>query len=477
MKNKENNRMVQLRNKKTRQITNARKGMNVDGWVNILTGLNVKTRDKKQSAEIYWHRTDQTTAEALLTSDDMGGKIASIIPFDGTREGITWKIDSADESESTVSEITKKLTSEFERLCVWKKFSWAWTQARAYGGACVFISIDDGLDLSEPINPGAIRKINALHVMNRWDLDFDYTQLISDLSSPHYGTPEVYRYNMSSGPSNSNSYIEIHHTRLIRFDGEMLPDRLYVKNDYWHDSVYGKLLAPLRNYSTTHDTIATVLQEINQPVFKIQGLTEAIAQDEDELVLDKIQIVNMVRSSLRAIVLDAEDEFMNMQSALPGIKDLVHLTKERLTAASGIPHTRLMGESPGASLGEAGRSELIDYYDMVSTQQENKIRSQINKITEMIFAQIEIPISEPKEWTFEFNPLYQQDQETIIRTRNMQADIDVKYMREGVYDSVEVAKSRFGSNEYSYETNLDPDIQMEREDPSGPDENVENGVS
>lgn len=459
------NRMIELRRKTTSKIVKAKK-VNLDNWVNSLTGVGVVNRDKKLNAEIFWQPTNEADAEALLSSDDMGGKIAWAIPYDGTREGITWKIDSEDENDEEAKKVAKKLDMEIERLCAFEKFSWAWTVARAYGGALAFISVDDGQsDLSVPLNPGAIRSIKAIHILNRWDVDFNTMDLISDLTDPAYGTPEFYRYNMSSGPSNKNGeQILIHHSRVIRFDGEKLPDRLFIKNDYWHDSIYGRLKGPLRNYATTHDTIATILQEINQPVYKIQGLAEAVAQDESNLVMTKVDMINRVRSSLRAIVLDSEDDFINMQNTLPGSRDLVDLTKERLTAASGIPHTRLMGESPGASLGEAGRSELIDYYDMVKAQQEKNLRRPLIRLAELIFMQIEDSISEPDEWTFEFNPLYQQDQESLIRTRGMQADIDVKYMREGVYDALEVAKSRFGTGEYSYETVLDPDLQEEREE-------------
>jgi hypothetical protein len=72
---------------------------------------------------------------------------------------------------------------------------------------------------------------------------------------------------------------------------------------------------------------------------------------------------------------------------------------------------------------------------------------------------------EPDGLTFEFNPLYQQDQKTLIETRKLQADIDNIYMTNGVYDSFEVAANRFGKGEFSYETSLEMDSESREESP------------
>jgi hypothetical protein len=158
---------------------------------------------------------------------------------------------------------------------------------------------------------------------------------------------------------------------------------------------------------------------------------------------------------MRAIVLDKEDVFSQNQIQLTGAKDLVDLTTRRLVAATPIPHTRLLGEAAGASLGEAGRSELTDYYDYIKSQQLLTLQAPITRLTEIMFHQIELDITEPEAWSFTFDPLYQQDQKALIETRKIQADIDNIYMTQGVYDSFEVAENRFGSGEFSYETSLD----------------------
>ncbi len=441
--------MKKLKNIRTAVTSKVNQVIRTDGWVNVLTGLGTTARDKNTSSQLSWNRINRSLAENLFSADDIGGKIAKMIPGDGTREGVTWQVSGDVDNESS-NKIISMLDSEFERLQVWEKFNWAWSLARAYGGSIIYMSIDDGEEPDKPLVAERIREIKSLYVIDRWDLDINSGDVISDLSSPDFGTPKFYNYVSASG-----GFIKIHKSRVIRFDGEKLPSRLFVKNGYWHDSIYQKLSEAIRNYSTGHGNLATILQEVNQPVFKIDGLHDAIAQDEDDLVLKRLQIVNNLRSTLRAVCLDKEDDFSFMQTALGGVSDLMRIITNRLVSASDIPHTRLLGESPGASLGEQGKSEKIDYFDSVKILQESELRDPINKIKEIILNQVDKKVSIPEEITFSFNPLYQQDQKGIIETRKIQADIDNIYMTQGVYDAVEVAENRFGATEYSYETNIE----------------------
>lgn len=433
-------------------VSNNKSNLTADGWVNVLTGLNVVGKDKNLGASISWRPTDRGRCEGLFAADDLGGKIAKTIPFDGTRAGITWKVPSSSDVRAAQGSIDF-VESECDRLDFWGASFWAWSLARAYGGSVIYVSLDDSMDIESPVKLSRIRKINSLRVFDRWELSADTTSIISDLSDPNYGYPEYYHYNPNGSFGVENNYVRIHHSRLIRFDGERLPDRLYVSNNYWHDSIFTKLYDALRNYTTGQGALASVIQETNQACFKIEGLHEAISQDEDELVYKRIQIINELRSSMRAVVLDKEDDFVFMQTALTGVSNLMSDLTSRLVAASEIPHTRLLGEST-SGLSDKSRSVLIDYYDMVASSQKMNLSKPIQRMRELVFAQRGV-VSDTENMIFTFNPLFQQDLEAQIRTRQIQATIDKMYMDNGVYAADEVAFNRFSSGEYSFETSLD----------------------
>jgi phage-related protein (TIGR01555 family) len=421
--------------------------VNMDGWFNIITGMGT-AKDKSTYSDLRWRKTSRNVAEALFSADEMGNKIARIIPYDGTREGVTWNMDKSANQE----EVIKFIEKEFRRLKVWTSLARAWTLARVYGGAVIYMSISDGRSISQPVNWKSVKKINSLRVIDRWDLNHMGTDIISDISNPKFGTPRFYRYQPSEAIQDA-SEIVIHNSRLIRFDGMYLPSRLYVDNDYWHDSIYGSLTTAIRNYSTNHEAIGPIIAAIAQPVYKIEGLSEALAMGKDELILAKLKQVELMRSTSQAIVLDKEDDFTTVAHNVAGGKDLIDLTIQRLVAGSDIPHTRLLGQSP-SGLGATGQAELINYYDSVKSMQELHLQEAIETLIEGIFSQ-NGAVERPEDLDFRFNPLFQQDRESEIKSRMMQAKVDTDYFNMGAVTVDEVARSRFGTGRYSYETVLD----------------------
>lgn len=446
--------------KNSNKSKNGTEKFNSDGWFNIITGMGT-SRDKSTFNELQWLQTREVTAENLYAADEMGSKVARIIPYDGTREGVTFNMDKGADHQ----EVNKFIEKEFKRLKVWDTFSWAWILARVYGGAVVFLSVDDGRQLHRPLKWDKVKEIRNLTVFDRWELDVTSTDIIDDIADPDFGKPEFYTYQTANSPGAVTAkMIRIHHTRVIRFDGVQLPTRLYNRNGYWHDSIYGSLAKALSNYASTHNSIATIISDFNQPVYRIEGLTEAIAQDEDELVIKKLQTVDLMRSTARAIVLDKEDEFQNVSTNVAGGRELIDLTVQRLVAGSDVPHTRLLGNSP-SGLGATGEAELINYYDSVKSIQNVTLRGPLDFIVEGIFSQTTATVEKPEDLTYEFNPLFQQNQEKEIKTRHLQAEIDEKYNAMGVYTPQETADARFGTGKYNYETVLEEGVVRVRPEP------------
>lgn len=425
---------------------------NLDGWSNIYTGLGTSKDKSVYSEKKRWRPLPRTVCESLFSADEIGAKAAKIIPYDATREGITWNMEEREDHEDVV----KFLDTEFDRLDVWSTFAWAWTLARVYGGSLVYISVDDGVkDLSRPLNPKRIKKVKALRVFDRHEVTVTSMDIDNDLGSDNYNKPEFYMVNDPLVYDTSNEQLIIHHSRFIRFEGVQLPNDQYIKNNYWSDSIYNGLYDALRNYGVTHDAIAVILQEFNQPVYGIEGLSEALANDAEELVIQKVELTNLMRSVARAIILDKEDEFTNVSTNVAGGKELVDLTVQRLVAGIDVPHTRLLGNSP-TGLGGTGMSELINYYDNVRAQQKVVLRSPVKTVEDLLFNQTLAP-EKPEDLAFQFNPLFQLDREKEERSRQMQADIDETYINTGVLTPQEVADSRFATGRYSYETIINPE--------------------
>ncbi len=440
-------------------------GFNADAWQNIMTGLQTP-KDKGTYSEIAnWTPLDENTCQSMYATDEAARKCAVLVPTDAVREGISWNMDETERHE----EVIKYIDSEFRRLSVMEQLREAWIQANVYGGSIALMVVDDGSrKLSTPLKADRVKEFKALRVFNKHEVYIESSDIITDLSSEYYGEPLFYRYTPDIGVGDSKE-IKIHRSRVLRFDGNELPRDLYVRNGYWHDSIYKALFEAIKNYSVVHETVASMVYDFQTPLYKIEGLSEALAQDEDELIVKKVQIAHLTKSINRALVLDAQDEFENISLGVSGISELVDLTIQRLVVGMRVPKTIFLGVSP-SGLSGTGYSELINYYDNVKSMQQVKLRKGLELITDLIFEQ-DSAMDRPEGLVFNFNPLFQLDREAEQKARKLQADIDSIYIDKGVVSREEITESRFGHGNYNYETILDENLG-ERVPSSNPGEST-----
>lgn len=421
--------------------------MKNDGWFNVLTGLGVRGKDKRIGAQVLWLPFTETDCENLYGHDDVAAKVVDIVPEQAFREGYEIKVPE----EAGGVDTQKKIMEEIERLDVDSKFEETWKWARCYGGGAIFIDADDSTDLAKPLNPAAIQTIKNLVVFNRFELN--YMKIDSNIHSKNFGFPESYMISSSHGANTQ----EIHYSRFIRFDGVKLPTRLFIQNNYWGDSILNRLLNALRNFNLAQDSAASTLQDFRQGILKLNNLADMLASGDDALVKQRIEIMNLSKSVLNAVVLDAENEdYTYISNQLSGADGLLDRVTQRLVIATGMPHTVVLGDSP-SGLGASGESEKKDFYDQISSLQESILRPRLVRMFDLILAQKVGPTGGKPipNLTFDFRPLWQMSSKEDAEVKKLTAETDQIYIQNGVVDPSEVAISRFGGDTYSTETSID----------------------
>jgi hypothetical protein len=412
--------------------------------VNVLTGLGLRSKDKRVNASICYEPLTERDAEELYGADDIAARVVDIVPQEGTRRWIN--VNGLEkEQETSLNDILKGLYAR-DRL------SLAWTWSRLYGGAGVFVNMQDGLDPSMPVDPNRIKSIKSLTVLSRYEL-YSGSNINSDILSNNFGYPEMYQLQARSAGADSR---KIHYTRILRFDGADLPRNLFIENNYWGDSVLTRLLNALRNFNGSHDSAASILHDFRQGVLKLKHLADMIASNDDSLVTKRIELMNLCRSVLNTIVLDDEESYEQQISPVTGVKELLEAVNKRLATATGLPHTIVFGESP-SGLGASGDSEKSDFYDQVSAQQELKLRKPLEYLITLILLSKDGPTNGivPEGWGFEFNSLWQMDDKEKAEIRKVTAESDAIYIDRGVLDPTEARNSRFGGESYSIETQIE----------------------
>ena len=416
-----------------------------DGWANVLTGLNVLGKDKKVSAKVEWIRKEEPELDELFSGDEMARKIVEKPVQEATKKG--WTLIGLDQDK--IDAIEKRARD----LKLQDNIIQAATWARLYGGAGIMFS--GGL-LDDERRPG--QKISSLFTMNKFELYPNYSDIQKDITKPMFGLPMVYRFFSRQAIDNSN--VQIHHSNIIRFDGLPLPRRHWIQNSYWGDSVLNAIEHLIRNYQTTGDSMATIVQDFSTAVYKIKNLADMIGSDGEMNVIKRMELVNMAQSIVRAVVIDADGEdFEHRSRPVAGIGEVAGESKDRLVAGTDFPHTVLFGTSPAGGLGPSGNHELDNWYNYLMTYQTNYLKEKILQAYKMIAEELNIDFSKAD---LEFPPLYQTDEKEQADIRKLNADTDAIYIDRGVYSPEQVAESRFGSGKDT------SDIELEN-DPSIPD--------
>ena len=429
-------------------------GSNTYGWQNAATGLGVFGMDKRTAASVLWKKLWWSDVENLYAADDMAAKIVDTVPKEGTRKGFTLRGIAAEKASD--------LYDAFVRLNGEAMFLQAWQWARLYGGAAILVGVEDGQDdLSQPLDINRVQKIKSLTPMHRFELYWTGSNLIDDITSKWFGYPG--EYNFISSRAVGLPQKTIHHSRLIRFEGARLPQRLFIANYYWHDSVLTRAFNPLRNFQTTHDSIAAIAQDFRQAIMSVKGLAEMLATDKGNAALiSRLATFNQAKSVLNTVLIDKEETYTQQVASLTGIKDLLDNVNNRLVAASGgIPHTVLLGEGAHGGIGaKGGASENRDFYDMISSEQEQNFRPAIERFFQIAIGSKQFPNIDQDDrdkLKITFDPLWQMDDSQTATLHKDQAQADQMYIDMGVLMPDEVATNRFKDDGFNLQTTIDQD--------------------
>lgn len=427
----------------------------LDEWQNAMTGLGQMLRDKKTSAKaVYRGLLTQSECEQIYAVDKLHRKIADKLPEDATRRWLELDIPDADDA------LKKNIQDEHDRLQIRQRVFEAWSAARINGGAALFINTGEKDEqLKEPLNPDKINSIINLVVLTRWELWCSSSDIETDIAEPNYGYPTTYELRPQGI---SKSGLKIHHTRLIRFDGEKLPEQLRRMNQYWHDSVFTGTYTALRNYGMSVSAAASLLAEFRQLYYYVKNLAASLGAGKKDVLRKRIEAQELARSVLGTFLLDLEEEKMESTSiTLAGFADTLEIIKLALQANTEMPHTVLFNESP-SGLGATGRSEQEQWYDSVSSQQEIYLSPKLDLLYDLIFRAKRGPTKGkvPEDWTYEYNPLWAPTDKEKAETEKLEAETAEIWIGNQVLESSEVREDYFPEKKQlaKYDPKTDPSL-------------------
>ncbi len=418
----------------------------MDSWKNLLTSVD-SGGGRNNFVFQREYRIDDQTLEDMFHGDAYAARIVSAVPEDALRRG--FRIKCGD------SVIETAIQSNLEEHHLQSKVTHAWTWAKLFGGAVIFVGADDGRDPSWPLDLGTIASVRFLTVCDKREV-FPMTY-VTDSLSPRFGEPATYRFSRIGG--STVDVRSVHASRMIRFDGALTTRRRRAQNQSWSESELQRIVDRLRQFNGNSAAMATLLQDASQAVFKIKNLMGMIASDKSDMVKKRLELMDMARSVSRAIMVDAEGEdFTRVETGtLTGVAEVLDKSCLILAGAAGMPVTRLMGQSP-AGLNATGDSDVRWWYDRVDAQRTSEAQPAIERIVRILMRAKNGPTGgvEPQNWSLEWPSLYQPSDAETADIRAKQASVDVQYITAGVLTPAEVKSSRFRGDGYSLETAVEP---------------------
>jgi hypothetical protein len=407
-------------------------------------GFNPITRNRQMLE--YAYRGSWIVRAAVKTiADDM------------TREGIaiTSDIDPAD---------IDKIEQGISRLKIWQSFNENLCWARLYGGSVGIIMID-GQSMSSPLNIASVGKdqFKGIAVLDRWMIDPPGGDVITELG-PDIGKPRVYRI---IGDSLKLPKQTVHHSRVIRFEGDDLPYYQRVAENGWGLSVLEPIYDRLIQFDSATAGAAQLIFKAHLRTLKIKKLREIISTGGKAYasLLKQMENIRAFQSSEGITIVDGEDDFEVNTYAFSGLAEIIQQFASQLSGSLGIPVTRLFGQSPGG-LNSTGQSDLQTYYDKIRQLQEDNERSDLLKVLRLLHAS-ELGRQPQDDLNFTFKSLWQIDESGKADIATKTSQTVVSTYQAGIIDrSVALKELKQSSDVTGVFSNItDQDIEKAKLDP------------
>lgn len=434
-----------------------------DSWENPFTGLGT-TRDKvTYGIFTAGPRVSDEELDVLYAENDVAARICEGMPELALRKGIEISVapdkdfdgDNAEDAVIAAQETASDISDKLNEIKTIKSVLDAAVWGNVFGAGAIILGGADGAEgdeLLEPLNEDKIDDIAHLNVIDKRYLT--PIKWYDDPMAKNFGkpmtylvTPQVYTGINTDDLIGTGGIYEIHESRLLLFGGVRTSIKRRQDNDGWEDGLIQRCYKVLSQFGQSFDSLAHMIQDANQAMFKMDGLIDALAADEQNVISARMQMIDMSRSLVRAVVLDAErEEFSRQNFSWQGIEKPFELMMQRLSMAAKQPVSAIMGRAP-QGMNATGEHDTKNLYDQVEAyRDQGELRENLERLIHLVLVSKNGPTGgqEPEKWELKFPSLYSMTPKESAEIYETQARGDTAYVTTGVLLPDEVAISRFG---------------------------------
>ena len=314
-----------------------------DSIRNLITGLGTGI-DKSTHTQFTFTPLSQDQIDKAYRSSWIARKVIDIPADDAVREWRDWTDPAIGDLE--------------EALDVKRQVHEALIKSRLYGGACLYLGLPG--DPAEPVESIGMGDLQFVRTFTRFHLSEG--PYVLDIGSPMFGRPAYYTL------SGSN-HIQIHASRLVCFIPRMIPYGADVNS--WGDSVLDAIHDEIKHTTETTYNVATMVHEAIVDIVKVPELLRSVSNATyRENLITRFMLTKQGKGLHRSMLLDKEDDHSRIATPFGGLPEVLRTFLLIVSGAADIPVTRMIGQSP-SGLSATGESDLRNYYDSISADQQN----------------------------------------------------------------------------------------------------------
>lgn len=427
-----------------------------DDWSNINKGFGGSNDPTVKTTFASFRVLTDMELATMYTGDGWQKKVASIPAGTMTRE---W-ISIANDADNSISKMLESLDSKnvFREAITWQ---------RVFRGGLIWMVSSASPTTS--YKEGKKVDIKKLLVFSASEVRIEKmygADSVVETGSSEVSTKvdplkigQVKTFKILKNKKRAKDII-VDASQCLMFTGDPIPsvpeeafDTLFtasnldsIEYEYWGAGVLQNIFPQMSKYGIFEGAMGKIGMELVVAIYKIAGLREILqSKDGPEMIAKRIAAIDLAKSSINAMFLDAEGEedFFRNSIQLAGIGEIWDRFMMTVSGVTNIPASKLFGRQ-ASGLNNKGEQDERNYNDYIVDEQEKDMKRNLIILLGHLTGEFV---------EFTFNNPWAPSQSELVEMKHKQAETDTKYIEKQVLSPDEIRKSRF-SGEYSFETEL-----------------------
>jgi len=427
--------------------------LRADHWFNPVTGYGGVDDNMENTMFIPSTLLQQSQLDDLYESNWVIGRGVELPVNDRLSKGIDF-LTNDDDTDNRRTEL-EDLEKTIKDVDMWKHLIMAQYWGRLFGGAIIYFDYgDDSVFGTATFTNGASgtktlsfelsdsqRGIpNKIWVVDRFyatPLSY-YTPAVHGADHPKLGEPEIYQLTIQT--TGYSRLALAHESRCIVIDGLPISTRKRAQNHMWGNSVVQRVFDVCRYFGVSLKAMADTFEDFNFKSLEMEDLTSLIEKGSAEVIAEAAAMAAKNAHNQNIGIHAPGTKLVKSSTSVAGLPEMALLNSNFLAGAWGIPDSRFFSAKGGALGGSAAESDERNYFQRLRHEQTHIDRPHIERFLFLLGF-------DPENFPFVFPPLSEATQLEEIEARDKQAEVDVKYIQNGVLLPEEVAVSRFSTPE------------------------------